>query len=112
MAGDLPVASTDAYFLPKATVVGIDANAADTAAKVEEFIQARKFSVPVLLDANGKAADLFGVRLTTTTVVIDKAGVLRYWGQFGGEDSPYVENALRAVLDGKDVTARETSASG
>ncbi len=96
----------------KATVVGIDANAADTAANVEEFIRAKKFSVPILLDANGKAADLFGVRLTTTTVVIDKAGVLRYWGQFGGEDSPYVGNALRAVLDGKDVTVRETSASG
>jgi cytochrome c biogenesis protein CcmG, thiol:disulfide interchange protein DsbE len=96
----------------KATVVGIDANAADTTAKVEDFIRARKFSVPVLLDANGKAADLFGVRLTTTTVVIDKVGVLRYWGQFGGEDSPYVGNALRAVLDGKDVTVRETSPSG
>ena len=96
----------------KASVVGIDANAADTSTKIEEFIRTKKFSVPVLLDANGKAADLFGVRLTTTTVVIDKAGVLRYWGQFGGDDNPYVGNALRAVLDGKDVTVRETSAAG
>jgi peroxiredoxin len=72
----------------RATVVGIDANAADTAQKVEEFARNKKFSVPVFLDA-GKAADLFGIRLTTTTVVIDKAGVLRYSGQFGGEDAPF-----------------------
>ena len=96
----------------KATVVGIDANAADTGKKVEDFISARKFSVPVFLDAGGKSADLFGVRLTTTTIVIDKAGTLRYWGQFGGEDSPMAGNALRAVLDGKDVAVKETNASG
>ena len=46
------------------------------------------------------------------TVVIDKAGVLRYWGQFGGEANPAAENALRAVLDGKDVPVKETIASG
>ena len=96
----------------KATVVGIDANAADTAKKIEEFSRDKKFSVPVFIDAEGKAADLFGVRLTTTTVVIDKAGVLRYRGQFGGEDNPFAGNALRAVLESKDVPVRETSASG
>jgi len=68
--------------------------------------------VPVFLDAEGKAADLFGVRLTTTTVVIDKAGVLRYWGQFGGEDSLLAANALRQVFEGKDVAVKETNASG
>lgn len=36
----------------------------------------------------------------------------KYWGQFGGEESPYVGNAIRAVLEAKDVTVRETTASG
>ena len=58
----------------KATIVGIDANVADTAAKVEDFIRAKRFSVPVLLDPESKAAELFGIRLTTTTLVIDRAG--------------------------------------
>lgn len=96
----------------KATVLGVDANAADTAKKVEDFIRDKKFSVPVFLDTEGKAADLFGVSLTTTTVVIDKASVLRYFGQFGGEENPFAANALRAVLEGKDVTVRETTPSG
>ncbi len=94
-----------AEFKDKAAVVAIDASATDTAKRVEDFTKDKKFAVPVFRDAEGKAADLFGVRLTTTTVVIDKAGVLRYWGQFGTD-------ALREVLDGKDVSVKETNASG
>ena len=72
----------------------------------------KKFSVPIFIDAGGKAADLFAVRVTTTTFVIDKAGVLRYRGQFGAEDSPHAQNALRAVLNGKEVTVKETPPAG
>lgn len=96
----------------KAVVVAVDASATDNAQRVEDFTKAKKFSVPVYMDSEAKAADLFGVRLTTTTVLIDKSGVLRYWGQFGGEANPAAENALRAILDGKDVTVKETTASG
>lgn len=102
----------EAEFKNKATVIGLDVSAADTAKKVENFAKEKKFSVPVFMDAEGKVADLFAVRMTTTTVVIDKSGVLRYWGQFGGEDTPYAGNALRGILEGKDVPVRETSASG
>jgi peroxiredoxin len=101
-----------AEYKDKAAVLGIDASAADTAKKVENFIREKKFSVPVFIDSDGKAADLFGVRLTTTTVVIDKTGILRYRGQFGAEDSPHAQNALRAVLDGKEVAVKETSPAG
>jgi peroxiredoxin len=101
-----------ADFKDKAAVVAVDASAADTAKKVEDFTRDRKFGVPVFLDADGKAADLFGVRLTTTTVVLDKAGVLRYRGSFGSEDQPHARNALRAVLDGKEVAVKETAPSG
>ncbi len=101
-----------AEFKDKAAVLALDASAADTAKKVEDFARDKKFSVPVFLDPEGKAADLFGVRVTTTTVVIDKAGVLRYRGQFGGEGSPHSRDALQAVLDGKEVPVKETTPSG
>lgn len=91
----------------KAAVVGIDASAADTARRVEDFVRDKKFTVPVFLDADAKAADLFAIRVTTTTIVIDKAGVLRYFGQFAS-----AESALRTVLDGKEVAVKETSPSG
>lgn len=99
-------------FKDKAAVLGIDASAADTAKKVEDFSREKTFSVPVFMDAGGKAADLFGVRVTTTTVVIDKAGVLRYSGQFGSEDKPHAQDALRAVLMGKEVVVKETTPAG
>jgi peroxiredoxin len=90
----------------KASVVGIDASAADSAKRIEDFVR-DKFSVPIFVDAEGKAADLFGVRLTTTTVVIDKSGVLRYWGRFADAGS-----AIRAVLEAKEVAVKETPPSG
>lgn len=96
-----------AEFAGKAAVLGIDASAADTAKKVDDFIKDKKFGVPVFLDADAKVADLFGVRVTTTTLVIDKSGVLRYRGQFADAGS-----ALRAVLDGKDVAVKETAPAG
>ncbi|MEO6596635.1 MAG: redoxin domain-containing protein [Planctomycetota bacterium] len=109
----------DAYFQTVATafqgeaaVLGIDASAADTVEKVEGFRAAKEFSVPVFMDTAGDAADLFGVRVTTTTVVIDKAGILRYRGQFGTASKPYVPDALQAVLEGKEVSVQETSPAG
>ncbi len=99
-------------FKDKASILGIDASAADTAKRVEAFAREKNFSVAVFMDADGKIANLFGIRLTTTTVVIDKAGVLRYRGQFGVEESPHAQNALRAVLDGQEVAVKETAPAG
>jgi len=99
-------------FKDKAAVVGIDASAADNAKKIEEFARNKQFSVPIFVDAGGKVADLFGIRLTTTTIVIDKAGVLRYRGQFDGNDGPHAENALQALLAGKELAVKETTPKG
>lgn len=101
-----------ADFSDKAAVVAVDASAADSAKKVEDFTRTKKFTVPVYLDANGAVADLFGVHLTTTTVVIDSSGVLRYRGQFDGQGIPHAENALEAVLGGQEVAVKETPPAG
>ena len=57
-------------------------------------------------------ADLFGVRRTTTTVVIDGNGVLRYCGQFRQKDGGSAEEALTAVLAGKEVAVKTTPHNG
>lgn len=93
-------------FRGKAAVVGLDASALDTPGKIDAFARDRKFTVPVFIDP-GKAADLFGVTKTTTTLVIDKDGVLRYRGRFDGAAA-----ALKAVLAGEDVKVKETDAAG
>lgn len=99
-------------FRDKAAVLGVDASAADSAEKIKDFTRSKKFTVPVFLDAAGEVADLFGIRLTTTTVVIDKSGVLRYRGQFDGQGIAHAQNALTAVLEGKEVAVNETTPAG
>ena len=91
----------------QAAVTGVDASAVDDAKKIEDFAKAKKFTVPVYLDGAGKAADLFGVKVTTTTMVVDKTGVLRYRGTFDRAG-----DALAAVLEGKDVAVPETPPKG
>ncbi len=101
-----------ADFKDKVTVIGVDASAGDDAKKVDAFVQSKKFSVPVFIDKGGKVADQFGVKMTTTTLVIDKGGIVRYRGQFGGEGTPYARDALSAVLEGKEPTVKETAPAG
>ena len=97
----------------QAAVVALDANADETAAGVAAFAEQRGLAFPIVLDPDGHTADVFGVDKTTTTVVIDGDGVLRYCGQFrqrGGAAS--AEAALKAVLAGEEVAVQTTPLGG
>jgi len=96
----------------EASVSAIDASAGDTAERVRSFAKSKGLTLPILLDPPGASADLFGVRVTTTTVVIDGKGILRYRGRFAHGTTAYAEDALKAVLAGKAVSTAETSPSG
>src|SRR5262249_49573151 len=69
-------------------------------------------SLPIFLDPTGRTADLFGTKVTTTTVVIDGDGVLRYCGRFADGDHAYAEEALKAVLAGEGVPGKTTPHDG
>jgi len=95
-----------------AAVVLIDASAGETAAGVSSFAKKTGLTLPILLDAGGKTVDLFGVRATTTTLIVDAKSILRYRGQFGrGEDEPAAA-ALKAVIAGEAVALKETPQRG
>lgn len=99
----------------KAAVGAVDASAGETAERITTFAKGKGLTLPILLDAEGKTADLFGVRMTTTTVVIDGRGVLRYRGQFATHDEqqhPFAEEALKAVLAGNEVSLKVTELQG
>ena len=96
----------------RAVVAAIDASAGETPGGVRAFAKKAGLSLPILMDAPGKAADLFGVTLTTTTVVIDGQGILRYRGQFREGDQMLARDALAAVLAGEPVTRKETRQYG
>lgn len=95
----------------QAAVLALDANAGETAERVAAFSEEKGLAMPIVLDSVGRAADLFGVAVTTTTVVIDGNGILRYCGRFRG-DRAYAEDALKAVLAGKEVAVKTTPHDG
>jgi peroxiredoxin len=96
----------------QAAVIALAANADETAESVTTFVKKNGLELPIVLDPRGNTADLFGVKRTTTTVVIDGNGVLRYCGQFRQKDGGSAEAALKAVLAGKEVAIKTTPHHG
>ncbi len=96
----------------QAAVIGLSANADETAEIVAAFVKKNALKLPIVLDPSGNTADLFGVNKTTTTVVIDGNGVLRYCGQFRQKGGGSAEEALKAVLAGKEVAIKTTPHNG
>ncbi|MCA9123661.1 MAG: redoxin domain-containing protein [Planctomycetaceae bacterium] len=96
----------------KAGVIALDASAGETTDGVAEFAKENELTLPIALNTNGTAADIFGVRVTTTTVVIDGDGVLRYCGRFGDDRHAFAADALKAVLAGEDVPVEKSQHKG
>lgn len=96
----------------QAAVMALDANADESADDVVAFLKKQALVLPVVLDPSGHTADLFGTERTTTTVVIDGHGVLRYCGQFAHGGSASAENALKAVLAGQEIAVTTTPHRG
>ncbi len=72
--GDLDKLATK--YKGQVAVIALDASAGETTETVTEFAARKGLSMPIALSVGGAAAELFGIRKTTTTVVIDSKGVL------------------------------------
>ncbi len=101
-----------AEYRGKARVYALDSSAGETAEVVRAAAKKTGLKLPILLDANGKVASLFGVTKTTTTVVIDTDGRVVYFGRFAGKDERYVQQALDSVLAGMAVKTAHTTPIG
>jgi thiol-disulfide isomerase/thioredoxin len=107
------VAKLARAYQDQVAVIALDASAGETADKVRAYTKKKGLNLSILLDPTGKTADLFGTEVTTTTMVIDAEGVLRYCGRFdNGGDRAYTEEALKAVLAGKEVKVKTTRHDG
>ncbi len=96
----------------KAGVIALDANFDETREEVAAFAKEKGLTMPIALNPSGSAADILGVDLTTTTAVIDRTGTLRYLGQFSDGRHAFAEDALEAVLLGKEITIKSTPPFG
>jgi peroxiredoxin len=96
----------------KVGVIALDVSFGETAEGVAEFASKKGLTLPIALDSDGTTADIFGTRVTTTTVIIDGDGVLRYCGQFGDKENAFAQDALEEVLGGEEVTVKKTRHKG
>ncbi|MBX3412957.1 MAG: redoxin domain-containing protein [Pirellulales bacterium] len=103
-------------------LVAIDANVQDTPAELADFAQQLKVKFPLLIDADGKVADLFGAKRTPEVFVLDRERVVRYHGRIDdqfqvGAQKPRVGRrdlaiALDELLAGKGVSEPALVVSG
>ncbi|MBS4028576.1 MAG: thioredoxin family protein [Ignavibacteriales bacterium] len=108
----------DKYSKKNVTIFGINANKEETIADIEEHSKEHKFLFPVLKDNGNKIADLYGALVTPEVYVLDKEGKLLYHGRIDDKrkveevTSKDLENALDALLAGKEIAVKETTAKG
>lgn len=74
--------------------VNLTDGARETAAKARQYIEENRYSMPVLLDTSGKAADDYNINSIPTTIIIDKQGNI--WTRLSG---PTTKAALQGYID-------------
>ncbi len=96
----------------RAAIVALGADVRETAETAAAFAEKNELTLPILLDPSGVTVDLFANDLTTTTVLIDSDGILRYTGRFSQDERGYASDALNAILAGREVSVKTTRPSG
>lgn len=93
--------------------VGVDSNGWETKDELAELAQQRGFAFPMIKDEGHEVADLLGARATPEAFLVDSEGRLRYRGWVKSrQESPDLQHALDAVLEGRPVRRSETKAFG
>jgi peroxiredoxin len=98
--------------------LGVRSSAEDDAPGMRKYAESKAFGIPFLDDPRSALAAYLDVQVTPTFYVIDKEGVLRYRGAYDESlkearaTKTYVHDALRAVLDGKEVAPKTTRTIG
>lgn len=74
-------------------------NLQESPEKVREYLKQNNFTMPVLLDTDGKAGTAFLIRAIPTTIILDKHGVIQF-----RKSGPVTADELETVL--KEVQAK------
>lgn len=109
----------NAYADKDVVVIGIDSHNSTTAEEIKKYAEEVKKTYPILKDEGNKYADVIGAKTTPEVYVINKEGKLVYHGAFDDRSDPtkkgenlYVENAVKAALDGKPADPNRVKSWG
>ena len=81
-------------------VIGISVDEGD-AKEVKQFVDEQKMTYPIVLDPDGRVANLLSTTVLPTTVLLDRQGKI-VWREVGAipADDPTLKKALDAALAG------------
>ena len=83
---------------PGIEMVALDAQFGDDSRQVKAYLQRQKVKLPVLFDPGGGLCRVLGIRTSTTALVWDKRGGMRYFGNLAG-----LPQAVRQLQAGQTV---------
>ena len=87
----------------QATIVAIASSRRDDKKDVKKYLAKKRLNLKVILDPSSQLGHHLGVKKTTTTVLIDKQGKIRYLGTLKKKKKLYAEESLQAVLAARAV---------
>ena len=90
-------------FAGKAKVVAVASSKDDTPQTVQAYLDKHKTRIEVLMDPNGRFARHLGVDTTTTSLVLDQTGRVRYYGTLKRGKKFFAVDPLKQVLAKKIV---------
>jgi peroxiredoxin len=97
-------------------ILAVHSHFEESNAETLKSYRTQGWTIPLLDDkAKQEVANYYGVVSTPTFVLIDRAGVLRYRGAFEKQSDAtilYVPPALDAILSGKEVPVKRSTAYG
>jgi thioredoxin-related protein len=91
----------------------------DSYAAMQKYAKSQNYNVPYLVDEDSKLADMFGASHTPEIFLFNSKGKLVYKGAMN--DNPgnpeeakvkYIENAIDAVVAGKEIDPKVTKSVG
>jgi peroxiredoxin len=106
------------YSKKNVTLLGVNANPAESLAQIREHARKNKLDFTILKDEGSRVADAYGATRTPEVFVVDGSGVLRYRGRIDNskEIARVQRHDLREALDemiaGKPVSVAETKSFG
>ena len=100
------------------TFWAVNSNSTESAERVKEHASEHKYVFPMLKDNGSVVADIFEANRTPEVFVLGKDRTILYHGRI--DDNSYAEkvttndlkNALKEILDGKDVSVKSTKSFG
>jgi thiol-disulfide isomerase/thioredoxin len=96
----------------KIRVYAVDPHPTDTPEKIKRFLTGQGLKLNVLRDPNQSLVSGLKIDRTTTALVYDKAGKLRYIGPFQGDGQGYARDAVTQVLAGQEVSIKTRPLKG